>query len=262
MKRISSSDFANFPKTGALSIEDSTVNAAIENSAFSFCSNTVSGGAIRVVASNGECTFKGNCGYECFTLSSNNANDFGQFTYAYFLAGTIVSDYIAASCCPSAKHTDCHNGPLAADGAASFRFSGSNSSNSFCRLGSGFASYRTSDLKLTYMNFGNATTYVDSTTNHWIASLFHSCIGEVDQSNYIGCCSLTQGTTRPAGTFTRCVFTQCQGYAVSSLTNDNIEGDPLPLIVPYTCFISNSQSCKLVLPENCLQAILLLIFIS
>lgn len=116
--KIEASSYYDFPQKGAERIEVNKIELDLTDSVFFRCNNAVSGGAIRVAISEGNCRFVRDCGTLCYTTVSDNSNDFGQFLYVGCSKGTIKYENLAASFCPSHKLATMQNGPLGFIGSA------------------------------------------------------------------------------------------------------------------------------------------------
>lgn len=234
--KIKASLFYDFPQKGAIRIEINKIELDVIDSIFSSCNNAQSGGAIRVAITEGNCRFNRDCGTDCYTTTADNGNDFGQFICVSCTKGQNVFENLAASFCPGYKTASVQNGALGFLGRANLLCSHSNSSNNYGHFGPGFAARQATNVALSYMNFANDTACTTERKDYWIAAVFHdNSQGSVSMSNFVNCKSkITSGST-PVGTFSRCIFADCENYFISKLASGNTNGSPSIFPFPKKC---------------------------
>lgn len=234
--KIKASSFTDFPQKGAIRIEVNKIELDLIDSIFISCNNEQSGGAIQVAITEGNCKFNRDCGTDCYTTVSGNANDFGQFLFVSCSKGQIEYENIVASFCPTQMMTKVHNGALSFIGKAELKCSHTNSSNNHGYFGPGFAAHQTTNVALSYMNFANNTAHITTRKEYWIAVVFHdNASGSVSMSNFDCCKSQIDEGTQPYGTFSLCIFYRCENYFISKLPSGNTNESPSNFAFPMKC---------------------------
>lgn len=264
LSRIESSFFTNLSPNSALQIKSGNFDIEIINSAFTQCCNEeTSGGAISITDWEHKIYIVRCCGDECHTIGYENANDFGQFFFIKSSSSSCVASIESTTAlkCPAKQISPKHNGPFGFEGSSTFSTSNSNCTNNQCRLGPGVASYKTSNLIVSFMNFANdLTDNKDATLNggymqFWIATAFYEGTGSVKSSNFVECKSLNKGSEKPPGIYTLCYFLRCTNYAEGTLGVGSTIKDMNDFSFPLTCAIKILGTCcnKIFIRFNCLE---------